>query len=80
MSKRDTLGRHWRVKGNTYQAFTRDQRTGKETIEVELDLSGAGDEKHHCGGRVMKVAGMPRLLDGWKVCRKCSAEVSPPGN
>lgn len=77
MSKRDNLSRHWRVKGSTLEAFTRDKRTNKESIEVEIPLVGT-NEAHKCGGKLMRIAGLPRIMGELRFCGKCSAEVKPP--
>ena len=77
MSNRDTLGRHWRAKGNSLQAFTRDARTGKDSIEIEVPTMVTG-EVHKCGGKVLRVAGVPRIFGEWRVCGKCSADIKQP--
>jgi len=74
MSTRDRLGRHWRVKKTTLQAFTRNPRTKKDSVEIEIPLF-ALKERCKCGGTMMKPAGMPKLLGEWKICSKCSAEI-----
>lgn len=71
---KDNLGRHWRVKGSSYQAFTRDAKTGKDSVEVEVPLVATQDI-HKCGGTMMRVAHTPKLLGEWLVCGKCSAEI-----
>jgi hypothetical protein len=75
MSKRDNQGRHWRVKGSTLEAFTRDKRTNKESVKVQLPLAGTG-EAHKCGGKLMRIAGLPRIMGELRFCSKCSAEVN----
>jgi hypothetical protein len=76
MSKRDNLGRHWRVKGSKLELFSRDPKTKKDSVIEDLDLIPLKQkETHKCGGSILRVAGMPRLFGDWKVCGKCSAEI-----
>jgi len=77
MSKRDNLGRYYRVQGNMLQRFTRDRR-GQDTVDLEIKLAGS-ERRHKCGGKIMVVPGMPRILGDWEVCGKCSATVTGPG-
>lgn len=75
MSMRDNLGRHWRVKGSTLQAFTRNPKTKKDSVEIELDLAKPKQaQTHKCGGTMLKVVGVPKLFGEWLVCSKCSAQ------
>jgi hypothetical protein len=76
MSRQDNQRRHWRVKGNNLEHFSRDPKTKKDSIVETMSLVPLKNkETHKCGGTVMKVAGMPRLFGDWKVCTKCSAEI-----
>ena len=72
MSAKDRLGRHWRVKGNQLQAVYHDGKQKEVSVEMPLVFTKS---VHRCGGKIAKIAGLPRAIGDRFFCAKCSAEL-----
>lgn len=79
MSRRNNRGQHWKFnsKGPSFILVDKPKRNrAVDDPQVKASVDAVPvKEQHKCGGKVYKVAGLPRIHGEWYMCSKCSADV-----